>query len=483
ARAWGNALPASLEANRYLLQILIGMNRVGDIQDPLKRHLATLALPERVAVIRLLPRHFARTQDKKQAAAVLEQALEKDLKDARTAGAAWSSVGLLKLQADDASGAMEAVRRATQFDPKSEDPIYLALNLLGTDKSGAEAMVHQFLSGKTSAELRMTYIRYLLDAQKYAPAYEQALVLTRDWPEFADGWLVQGSLELQNQQLSTAEASLKSYLLRAAAAPTPGEGTEMSRGVVQAHLLLSQIAEQTQRLDEAQQYLQRIDSPKDALRVAGRRAAILARQGKLDAARALLHALPLEQADDERTRISLESQLLRDNRQYQSAYQLLTEAVVRYPQDSDLLYDLAMMAEKVGQPDQMEALLRQVIAAKPDYYHAYNALGYSLADRNLRLVEARQLIVKALELSPNDPYIVDSLAWVEFRVGKFPEALKLLRGAFQSRPDPEIAAHLGEVLWANGQRTEAIDVWRQGSALSSDNETLLETRKRLQGTP
>ena len=126
--------------------------------------------------------------------------------------------------------------------------------------------------------------------------------------------------------------------------------------------------------------------------------------------------------------------------------------------------------------------MRVVIAAKPDYFHAYNALGYSLAQRNIRLPEARQLILKALEHAPGEPFITDSLGWVEFRLGNLEDALRLLEGAFALKPDAEIAAHLGEVLWAVGRRDKALNVWREGAQLDAGNETLRETLKRLSVT-
>jgi Flp pilus assembly protein TadD len=127
----------------------------------------------------------------------------------------------------------------------------------------------------------------------------------------------------------------------------------------------------------------------------------------------------------------------------------------------------------------MERLLRQLIQLKPTYHHAYNALGYSLADRNIRLPEARDLIRKALEFVPNDPFISDSMGWVEFRMGNQAEALRVLDSAYKAKPDAEIAAHLGEVLWALGQRERATSIWKEGLQLNADNETLQETLKRL----
>ena len=149
----------------------------------------------------------------------------------------------------------------------------------------------------------------------------------------------------------------------------------------------------------------------------------------------------------------------------------------------DRVYDQAMLAEKAGDLDAMERLLRQIIEKRPDYQHAYNALGYSFAERGIRLPEARQLIAKALEFAPKDPFITDSLGWVEFRMGNHAEAARLLGEAFQRQPDPEIAAHLGEVLWTMGEREKALEVWRTGLRLNKDNDTLQETLKRLKANP
>jgi predicted Zn-dependent protease len=155
------------------------------------------------------------------------------------------------------------------------------------------------------------------------------------------------------------------------------------------------------------------------------------------------------------------------------------QTVSAFPQDFELLYDQATLAEKLLRYGEMESLLRQLIAAKPDYQQAYNALGYSFAERNVRLPEAKQLIQKALQLTPGDPYITDSLGWVEFRMGNKAEAIKILQTAYQGKPDAEIAAHLGEVYWVSGQRDKALAIWKEGMLLNNENETLLETLKRL----
>ena len=158
---------------------------------------------------------------------------------------------------------------------------------------------------------------------------------------------------------------------------------------------------------------------------------------------------------------------------------MLAQANKTFPDDTDLLYEQAMIDEKLDRLDDMERLLRRVIELKPDHQHAYNALGYSLADRKIRLPEARTLIQKALELSPGEPFITDSMGWVEYRLGHREEAIRLLRVAYQARPDPEIAAHLGEVLWNDGKTEEARQVWREGRSRDSSNDVLRETLARL----
>ena len=482
ARSWTQAFPASQEANRYLVHILIGMNRVADVQEPIKRHLALLPEPDRIAAISQLPRYLNRATDKKQVASVVQSALAAELSNAATGPTAWSTLGLLRFQAADSEGAMQAAYRAAALNPKAEEPAFLALAMMGPKLPIAEEFARKFLEGKVSPELRMAYVRNLLDAQRFVDAYDQVQIVTREAPNFTDGWLVQGSLEFQTQKLAQAEASLLAYVaLHPTIDTVASESREMGRGLVQAYLLLSQLAEQSRNFDSAQKYLDRIQNPKDALRVTVRSASLLARQGKMDEARKLIRSAPEVQPEDERTKISAEVQLLRDYKLYAQAYQRLAEAIVQFPQDSELVYDQAMLAEKLGRAEEMERLLRRLIAAKPDYHHAYNALGFSLAERNVRLDEARQLITKALEFAPDDPFIVDSLGWVEFRSGRFDEALRLLQTAFQKRPDAEIAAHMGEVLWTLGQRDKALAVWKKAAEINPDNETLLETTRRLQG--
>lgn len=478
-RAWRQALPESREANRYLLQILIGLNRIVETQEPLKRELAATDPLALSTAISAMPRFFARASDKQLAAKTVEQALASYLKAPETAVHAWVTVGRMRLEAGDETGALEAARKAQASEPLAPGPALLGLALMAAKVPQAELIVQKYLSTEAQPDVRMEYARALLGAQRYTEAALQLQILTSKDPEFAQAWLIQGVLELQEGRADNAERALKKYVELTQASEDNDAEREADRGLVQAYLSLAHIAEQRKDFAAADDWLKRIDNAQDLLNAQIRRAAILARQGKLIEARELIRGLPERLPTDARLKVAAEVQLLREGKQYKEAHTLLTEAIASNPDDLDFIYDLAMVAEKLGNLDEMERLLRSIITAKPDHLHAYNALGYSLADRNTRLPEARQLITKAIEFAPNDAFIKDSLGWVEFRSGNLELALQILQAAYQSKPDPEIAAHLGEVLWTMGRRDEATKVWKEGANINAENETLTETLQRL----
>jgi tetratricopeptide (TPR) repeat protein len=480
AQAWKQAQPQSREANRYLLQILVALNRVADSADILQSDIALTSPGDRPAMLAAIPRLYARVSDKKLAATVVERALANSLTVPALGPSAWTAIGRMRLAAGDTTGALDAARRAQAINPQAEGPALLALEMMDPKQPLAEPIVRRYMEGKPVTELRMGYARALLDAQRYAEATQQLKVITAERPTFAEAWLVQGTLQVQDNQLEPAEASLKRYVELAQNQPA---GEERSRGMAQAYLSLSQIAEKRKDYAAAGAWLDRIENSQDLVAAQNRRALLLARQGKIEEARKLLRAIPERSPGDARNKLLAEVQLLRDNKQNKAAYELLADAVKRDPTDLDLIYDQAMVAEKLGNIADMERLLRQVIAAKPDYHNAYNALGERIAERNVRLPEARQLIQKALEYAPGDPFISDSLGWVEFRMGNRTEAIRILDTAYKARPDPEIAAHLGEVLWSSGQRDRAQAVWKEGLLMNSENETLQETLKRLRVKP
>jgi tetratricopeptide (TPR) repeat protein len=440
ARAWTQAWPKDRKANNQLLQILLAVNQVSESLEPLKKEIALAPDAERDATINLIPRHYARVTDKKRAANIAQQALEPYLaKNNTTAAVAWTSVGRLRLASDETAAAVEAAKKGQAADIKAQGPLLLAMELMSKKITEAEALVQQGLRKQDSTEMAMSHVRVLIELERYKEATEQLQTITRKDPKLADAWLVLGSLQFEQGQDKEAEASLARYVNLATKAPTDTS----TRGLNQAQT---------------------------------RRAALLARQGKLGEARELIHQIPANNADEQRTRVLAEVQLLREHRQWQAAFDLLA---THSGDNTDLIYEQAMLAEKLNKLDEMEKLLRKVIAQNPSYYNAYNALGFSLADRNIRLQEAKQLIVKALTFAPDDPFITDSLGWVEFRLGNLGAALTYLEKAYKDRADAEIAAHLGEVLWKLKRQDEALKVWREGINTAPNNETLQETLQRL----
>ena len=213
-----------------------------------------------------------------------------------------------------------------------------------------------------------------------------------------------------------------------------------------------------------------------------RRAQLTAKQGDVAGARKLLGTLKTDDKTEQAQIVLVEAQILRDAGQAKDAFKLMEQGVKRFPDNMDFLYDYALMAEKMGKTAVMEKSLRKVIAKSPDNMQAYNALGYSLADRNVRLKEAYQLISKALKMAPGDPFILDSMGWVNYRMGKLDEAETHLRKAYAVRNDPEIAVHLGEVLWKKGQKEDARKLWREAQAKDPKNDALKSTLARLHQT-
>jgi tetratricopeptide (TPR) repeat protein len=481
ALAWRQAQPANRDPNRYVLQILIALNRIQDTLEPLKKGIELATLADRSLAISAIPTAYARVSDKKLAATVVENALGTYVINPTTAAAAWTTIGRMRLAAGDADGALDAAQRGQTTDATAEGPALLALELMNPKLPAAEAVVKKYFASHRKAipEIRMGYARALLDAMRYAEATTQLQAVIKDKPDFSPAWLVLGSLQLQDNQLAQAQTSLERYVALNLAASQKNDDGEPDRGLAQAYLSLAQIAEKRKDFAGAEAWINKIENSADMMLAQTRRASILASRGQLAEGRQLIRSLPERNPGDARLKLLAEVGLLRDLKQYKLAHDLLAQAVTASPRDTDLLYDQAMMAEKLGQLPDMERLLRRVMEIKPDAYNAYNALGYSLADRNMRLPEAKQLIKKALEFVPNDPFIRDSLAWVEFRMGNNAEAVKIFAEAFKAKPDAEIAAHYGEVLWAMGQRDKAIAIWREGQLLNPENETLLETLKRL----
>ena len=505
-RAWRSAKPESLAARRYQAQILLALNRPDEATEPLAAWLAAVPVIERPGLLASLPRLLQGLADKQRALALTEKLVLPYLDQPGVAVASRVALGRANLAAGTLQQALGLARAAQAAEAGSPLPVMLALDLLpGTP--AAEGVITDYLA-RPDAEpaLQLGYARKLVQSQRFADAGRQLERLTRDKPSLPEPWLSLGALRLELKRPAEAEASLLRYveLVTAAAPASPTRATpeavpanpaeagpdddddapaaSTSGGpadLTAAWLLLSQAAEQRGDVKAAEAWLAKVDSPQRLLDVQTRRASLLARQGKVKEARALIQAVPERTGDDARAKLMAEAQLLRDIKRWPDAAEVLAAASERFKDDTDLVYEQAMVAEKQEHWPEMEQWLRRVIALKPDHPHAHNALGYSFADRSVRLPEARELIQHALQLAPGDPFITDSLGWVEFRLGNRDEALRLLRQAHGARPDTEIAAHLGEVLWATGQHDEARSVWQEARGRDGGNEVLRETLARL----
>jgi tetratricopeptide (TPR) repeat protein len=309
-------------------------------------------------------------------------------------------------------------------------------------------------------EARLQLARELATAGRSAEARDEFRAVEQRSPADPQPSYAIGLLSLQMNDTADAEAAFRRALEKGYA----------DAGAV--HLGLGQAAEAGKRYNEAIEWYGKVESV-DRMRAQMRIASLIAKRDGLAKGREYLQRIEPRTQEDRIQMIQIEAQLLRDAKAWQDTFDVLSRAVEEFPSSFELLYDRAMAAERVDRIDVLEVDLRRVIELKPDYAHAYNALGYTLADRTDRLDEAFALIQKAVSLSPEDPFILDSLGWVQYRRGNFEDAVKHLKAAYGARPDPEIAAHLGEVLWKLGQRDEARKIWQAALTANPDHEVLL----------
>lgn len=248
-------------------------------------------------------------------------------------------------------------------------------------------------------------------------------------------------------------------------------------GVVE--LYLAQTAEEQKHYDEAITRYNAVPEGERAWVAKLRIAAVMAKKGDLPGARRYLGDLPAVTIEQRIEVRQTEAQVLRDANKNGEAYVVLTKALAEHPDSPELLYDTAMVAEKLDRLDDSEAKLSRLVELKPDDPHALNALGYTLVDRSKRVDEGYALITRALKLAPDDAFILDSMGWALYRMGKLDDSVDYLQRALKGRADPEIAAHLGEVLWAKGEQAHARTVWQSQLQATPDNPMLLETVRRF----
>ncbi|MCC7217899.1 MAG: tetratricopeptide repeat protein [Burkholderiales bacterium] len=365
--------------------------------------------------------------------------------------------------------ALEELDRALALKPDWERAALLKAEILGRRKPDeAVAYLALFVAANPSARAASGALAQMyVEQHRYAEArtiFQRLWDTDKNAREYQFGVAV---LTVQMKEWDQAEA-LFSDLKRA----NYGEN-----GAVE--LYLAQIAEETGRYQEAIERYKAVPEGERAWLAKLRVAAMMAKLGNMSGARKYLADLPAVTIDQRVQVRQAEAQLLRDTDDNKEALAVLTQALKEHPDSPELLYDAAMVAEKLDRIDVAEQQLRRVVELKPDDPQALNALGYTLVDRTTRYDEGYVLIEKALKLAPNDSFILDSMGWALFRLGRYGEAETYLRRAFKARPDAEIAAHLGEVLWAKGDRAGAQEVWQSQLKTTPDNPVLLETVRRL----
>jgi tetratricopeptide (TPR) repeat protein len=464
ARVWYEVEPGATRALQTLASMLLSTGRLDEAFPYVEKLIAESPQGPGEAFL-LLQRSLAGARDKAAALRFMLRLAEKHPSLAQ----AHYAVSQTAAAADQIDQALAAVRRARTLQPDWEAAVLLEAQLLQR-KSNADALglLSGFLNQYPNArEVRLNLARTLVAEKRYAEARVEFQRLLEIFPKNTEVVFAVALLSMQLNDFALAEGSFKRLLDLGYA----DEGT--------VRLYLGQIAEDRKDWEAALAQYRQVTQGEQALSAQIRIAQVYARQGNLSVAREHIQKLEASSTQQRVQLILAEAQMLREAKQEKVAFDVLERGLDRLPNNPDLLYDYAMLAERIDRMDLLESSLRKVIELRPEHAHAYNALGYSLADRNQRLPEARELIERALKLAPDDYFIVDSMGWVLYRLGLNREALVHLRRAYAGRPDAEIAAHLGEVLWVDGQREEAERVWGEALKKYPEHDVLNSTVKRL----
>jgi len=464
ARTWQELDPASPQALQVLAALLVANKRAEEALPHLEKLLATEGVSPENGFMQL-NRLLAASPDKAANLRVVRTLASKypKLPQAHFAVAQAAAV------AGDDDAAIAAVHRASALRPDWELAALLEAQILQRRSPAAAAKVLGDFVAKNpnSREARLNYARLLILDKRLPEARKQFEAVLAASPGNTEVIYAVGLLAFQLKDYEVAEQNMKRLL------------SLNYRDADGVRYVLGQIAEEQKRWPQAIKWYETIGEGEHQLAAQMRIANAMAKQGKLDEARGYLKRVAADNPGEEAQIVVAEAQLLREANRNQDAFKLLADALKKDPDQPELLYDYALTAEKLDRFDVLESNLRKLIEVRPDHAHAYNALGYSFAERNTRLPEARKLIERALELAPDDYFIMDSLGWVLYREGDLKGAAEQLRRAYVGRPDAEIGAHLGEVLWVMGQRDEANRVWQESLKASPDNETLQKTIKRL----
>ncbi len=464
ARTWQELDPGSSQALQVVAALLVSNKRVDEAVPFFEKLLASDGVNPENGFMQL-NRLLAGNPDRAANLRVVRRLADKYPKLAQAHFAVAQAAAL----AGDDEAAVASVRRASALRPDWDLAALLEAQIVQRRSPSAAAKVLGDFVAKNpnSREARLSYARMLVLDKRLPEARKQFEAVLAASPGNTEVIYAVGLLAFQLKDFEVAEENMKRLLSLG------------YRDADAVRYLLGQIAEEQKQWPQAVQWYERIGEGEHQLPARMRAANAIAKQGRLDDARSYLRRVAADNPGDGVQLTVAEAQLLREANRNQDAFQLLSEALQKDPEQPELLYDYALTAEKLDRFDVLESNLRKLIEVRPEHAHAYNALGYSFAERNMRLPEARKLIERALELAPDDYFIMDSMGWVLYRQGDLKGAMEQLRRAYNGRPDAEIGAHLGEVLWVSGERDEANRVWQESLKASPDNETLQKTIKRL----
>ncbi|MDD5175401.1 MAG: tetratricopeptide repeat protein [Sterolibacterium sp.] len=468
ARIWVETDGNSLQAQQMLAGLLLNAKRPDEAAVHLSKLLALDQTNPAEGLTRL-GRLLARYPDKTVVVNLVEQltAPYENIPEAQFVRAQVAA------NANQDARALAAIERAQALRPEWEQAVLFKAQLQQrTSSKLALETLSRFLGDFPKArEVRIAHARILVGEKRYQDArgeFARLLDENRNDPEIIYAVAL---LSLQLNDPDLAEKHLKNLLELGVSDPNP------------LRFYLGQIAENSKRPQDALQWYGGVVAGEQFLPARMRIATLLAQLGRIEEGRLSLKQAAADNPDlssSERSALLIaEAQLLRESGRVAEAFDLLSLSLGSQPDQPELLYEAALLAEKLGKNEVLESHLRRLIKIKPDDAHAYNALGYSLADRGERLDEAQQLIEKALELAPEDPFILDSKGWLLYRRGDQSGAFDFLKKAMALRPDPEIAAHLGEVLWVMGRREDALKTWDEAAKANPANEALAATIKKF----
>jgi tetratricopeptide (TPR) repeat protein len=479
ARVWVKSEPQSREARTTQLALSAAAEQTDGLVAALIDEVnqtadTTEAMARAIGILKRMP-------DRAQAFDILEQVVQ----GSRTKGTLAAHIALADMAqaAGNDVRALQEAQAAIAIKPNSEDAAMRVLDYgMTVDADQAIGSAQAFARAyPKSRQLRLMLAGKLAEQGDVEAALVELSQMSRQFPEDFDLLFIRAQLAYRDKRLPQARRLLEEYVaVQSQRQESMASGaTDAGAALADAYTLLARIAQDQGNSDLAIELLGRVEDPGARYSARLRQASIRAEQGRVDEAVKMIDAIHAADEDEQLIGVLTLSQILRQANRNEQAIERLEQANRALPDSVEIQYELAMLLERQARYDEMEKYLREVIALDPGYAHAYNALGYSLADRGIRLEEAYELIARAHQILPQDPYILDSLGWVKFRQGDNEAAEEYLRLAYAMRPEAEIAAHLGELLWVTGRRAAAREVWAEGQQLDPTNDSLINTLKRF----